>query len=1341
MNDKKQTVIFIHLISGSSKKNREPKKKGPGKGRSKGRQKVPLVLVDRMPSPLPMPVVVPGPRDDGDEAAVPEAVNATNCGSVGGDSNDAIVDAAETTTTTTMTTNSSTARFKDITSSPIVLSHEEPTDGRTETSNSRAKFNSRPSEEEKHRISSSKETTSGTHQLLKSVAESDEFKSSKQLFKSSGSPSTKSSTASPNWINSTKSRLLPPSASSSTSTSSSSPAIPVQTSQSLPDLSAPARLDSSPGAASTNYQPHRRRDSPLPEPSSPSGALSQPSSPHRSPLVGDSPTRPLTLTTTTTPLPTPQTRPPRSPPPSSMWNVSKSSKSSPLPSSIASAFEIITTAQSTSSFSSSPRPYDKLRSPMRSHASTSSPLRQTDDSQRLPSTIAQFESDLGTGAVSAKTPPVTTVSVSPPPLQPFSKSKNTFLPVKNDVSKNNMSVAMTLARMSGGGGGGIKILSSHSPPPKSRPLPTSSSPEKRPTLVSPANLINSVRRKEVEAAKSRLNSNLENICDNNGRLTSTTASSSSSSSPGKSNQTMSGISQRSSFAPLIEEPFSSNQAPPSSTFDPHQFTPLRSSAAMTSLTSGEDDSNPGFTILPSDALSHQTLQQHQSLLQQQQQQQQHRQTTPNYIDTGAGPSHIRVPSTSSSEDVTEFLDPNLVASNHQRNQLLSPPSASSSTNPVASGVKKIRGSYPGMLGEKVLLCKDRTYDPDRHCGVPDEGNKLLPCTHSLTCKSHNLSARRAVAGRSKSFNTLLAEHKAAKEAKLRELGKLKKSPVPSTSLASPNAAAAASLPSSASQSPASQHPPSSPMSASSTPSLEPAFDQVLPTSLAQFPTAVMHYPGGGGAVGGGHFYVPPFTPTSSLMLSSTPPFSKPSSTRVSVVRTPFAPVPRSFVEAAAIPSGSPNRNRVATVPRPSYLPFSEAAAASGPSSSSKGTAAASEGEHVRGLWVQRGPWPTSAHPPQAVAMCSFGARATPSALPTSCSSGSCMLLGRRMDLFRSAFKSAVETHLNPPPLKKTCATATTVGDLSAGNDQTEVESSGRLADASFGFNNQFSTHPNVTNNIAPSNCGNASVLLQQPTNFRQQQTSAVGGGGGKADVNANLNGSLGVRLSGGIADAAESSSSNSLVQQHLLQQQRNVVSQEGQTHTLMSPPSRQPFSSSSHMRSSPKSAMKRKRSSSSFANRSDDSDSSCSSLSTTGTVFQGGGGVERTLPSSSSPQQFAGRSDQNNDLQPLQKQQQQQQQGNTQAAAMQQRQIDGTVQANSFSISLPLSVQSQVLNSGSLTASTPAFRQLTDLQQHQQPSRQMISTSASGLGLEQVIMPNTSGQFQANQLHGHARYA
>lgn len=57
----------------------------------------------------------------------------------------------------------------------------------------------------------------------------------------------------------------------------------------------------------------------------------------------------------------------------------------------------------------------------------------------------------------------------------------------------------------------------------------------------------------------------------------------------------------------------------------------------------------------------------------------------------------------------------------------------------------------------MLPVKYREYDPEKHCGVT-LGN-MKPCTRSLTCKTHQISLRRNVEGRSKPFDQLLADHR------------------------------------------------------------------------------------------------------------------------------------------------------------------------------------------------------------------------------------------------------------------------------------------------------------------------------------------------------------------------------------------------------------------------------------------------------------------------------------------------------------------------------------------------------------------------------------------------------
>lgn len=68
------------------------------------------------------------------------------------------------------------------------------------------------------------------------------------------------------------------------------------------------------------------------------------------------------------------------------------------------------------------------------------------------------------------------------------------------------------------------------------------------------------------------------------------------------------------------------------------------------------------------------------------------------------------------------------------------------------------------ISRKVIPLKDRCFNPEEHCGVAT-GSEGGPCTRSLTCKTHSIALRRAVAGRSQSFDVLLATQKRVREIK------------------------------------------------------------------------------------------------------------------------------------------------------------------------------------------------------------------------------------------------------------------------------------------------------------------------------------------------------------------------------------------------------------------------------------------------------------------------------------------------------------------------------------------------------------------------------------------------
>ncbi|XP_008314009.1 ataxin-7-like protein 1 [Cynoglossus semilaevis] len=97
------------------------------------------------------------------------------------------------------------------------------------------------------------------------------------------------------------------------------------------------------------------------------------------------------------------------------------------------------------------------------------------------------------------------------------------------------------------------------------------------------------------------------------------------------------------------------------------------------------------------------------------------------------------------------------AGNNVPSSLSSSSSSSSSSLSSSSVEKKLQdGTKASSRSHRRL--SGRVFDPNKHCGVQDPETKR-PCTRSLTCKTHSLTHRRAVPGRRKNFDLLLAEHK------------------------------------------------------------------------------------------------------------------------------------------------------------------------------------------------------------------------------------------------------------------------------------------------------------------------------------------------------------------------------------------------------------------------------------------------------------------------------------------------------------------------------------------------------------------------------------------------------
>ena len=91
---------------------------------------------------------------------------------------------------------------------------------------------------------------------------------------------------------------------------------------------------------------------------------------------------------------------------------------------------------------------------------------------------------------------------------------------------------------------------------------------------------------------------------------------------------------------------------------------------------------------------------------------------------------------------------------------------SAATGTTAASRSKKRKSSKSE--RRLLPLKEREFDAEKHCGVW-MSDVQKPCTRSLTCKAHSLTLRRAVQGRSRTFDDLLADHRAAKEILVRQI--------------------------------------------------------------------------------------------------------------------------------------------------------------------------------------------------------------------------------------------------------------------------------------------------------------------------------------------------------------------------------------------------------------------------------------------------------------------------------------------------------------------------------------------------------------------------------------------
>ncbi|KAK1161420.1 ataxin-7-like isoform X1 [Acipenser oxyrinchus oxyrinchus] len=120
------------------------------------------------------------------------------------------------------------------------------------------------------------------------------------------------------------------------------------------------------------------------------------------------------------------------------------------------------------------------------------------------------------------------------------------------------------------------------------------------------------------------------------------------------------------------------------------------------------------------------------------------------LKTVAGPT--------SSTTVSSSIKPGLNCPSIPKPPLLSPGQIPNGKGLLSTPDKKQDDNYASNKKQLHKRLSEREFNADIHCGVVDMETRK-PCTRSLTCKTHSLSHRRAVLGRRKRFDILLAEHK------------------------------------------------------------------------------------------------------------------------------------------------------------------------------------------------------------------------------------------------------------------------------------------------------------------------------------------------------------------------------------------------------------------------------------------------------------------------------------------------------------------------------------------------------------------------------------------------------
>ncbi|OWF55726.1 ataxin-7-like protein 1 [Mizuhopecten yessoensis] len=383
------------------------------------------------------------------------------------------------------------------------------------------------------------------------------------------------------------------------------------------------------------------------------------------------------------------------------------------------------------------------------------------------------------------------------------------------------------------------------------------------------------------------------------------------------------------------------------------------------------------------------------------------------------------------------------------------------SNTNNNAVKK-KPVIPIQKPDKLIPCKDREFDANKHCGVVFEDSGK-PCTRSLTCKTHALSLRRKVPGRRQPFDELLKEHRAAKEAFLKQRAEQKAAQLAASMVTCGGNTVKPAQPHGAS--------PLVPLDRGLTSAKAGNHGSSVNTSKeSSLQSRLLH----SGAMSPQKISRPAVVKPNNICLSR--------SSGSGSLHSPLASAHRDEAGPSFTPAPDP-QSRLSD----------------------------GEGEEEDGE-VDKPDRSYLPYHPRPAATCTFGAR------HHTFNSRGCNLFNRRVDVLRAAFLKVLERQINPPPPKKLCVESNLPKEPQFLSNSKDPYAFNLIDSAMGGGTQQFNAVVNSTvvnkNNVKPkskpsSSCSSSSSSSSSRNKSREGAVSNSGGSRSPAHSGTSTSSSTG----------------------------------------------------------------------------------------------------------------------------------------------------------------------------------------------------------------------------------------